>query len=62
MYLTPVFLCAELLTNGNQWKMVDVVTEMFLRGPVFLFKVNMEIGFQPTLVWSKLFSSVEDYS
>jgi len=46
----------------NQWKVVDAVTEMFLTGPVFLFKVNVEIGSKPTMSWSKLFSSVEDYS
>jgi hypothetical protein len=43
MYLTLVFY-AEHLTNGSQWKVVDAVTETFLTGPVFLFKVNVEIG------------------
>jgi len=62
MYLILVLLHAEQQTNGNQWKMVDAVTEMFLTGPLFLFKVNVEIGSQPTLLLSKLFSSVEDYS
>jgi len=62
MYLTLVLLYAEQLTNSNQWKMVDAVTEMFLTGPVFLFKVNVEIGSQPTLLLSKMFSSVKDYS
>jgi hypothetical protein len=62
MYLTLVLLYAEQLTNGNEWKVVDAVTGMFLTGPVFLFKANVEIGSQPTLLWSKLFSSVNDYS
>jgi len=44
MYLTLVLLYAEQLTNGNQWKVVDVVREMILTGPVFLFKINVEIG------------------
>ena len=62
MYLALVLLYAEQLTSGNQWKVVEAVTETFLTGPVFLFKVNVEIGSQPTLSWSKLFSSVKDYS
>jgi len=62
MYLTLVLLHAEQLTNSNQWNMVDKVKEMFLTVPLFIFKVNVEIGFQPTLLLSKLFFSVEDYS
>jgi len=38
MYLTLVLLYAEQLTNGNEWKVVNAVTGMFLMGPVFLFK------------------------
>lgn len=61
MYLTLVLLCTEDPTNGNQWKVVEAVTETLLTGPVFLFKVNVKIGSEPTLLWSKLFS-VKDYS